>query len=482
MQWDPRNGWRVGGSQHFRSIGGFVDDLRLFPNATLSAFNSSSDFEQVTRVGGPVTALRSLLSSPFDASDSPLSGCERQRPAVQPPTCPWRAYGGPYVPGRSRKLPPWGRSCRELQARLLRRLFFNPPAPARVATCTATAAPAWVTAALDIAHGKRWPPMPTCPARGRGSGVLSAGGVATVEFFAMDAINARVAQGWRGVMEHAVNISRASQSRASLCTAARMHRAAAAAGVADAHYHLAVAYSVGLAVPRNRTMAIAHLLRGAQQDVTLAQMALGFRHRHGLGVSADPDAAFAYYEHASQRAVHDQANVAAAAEHLAETVYLDNAAALRNNVGQNADMLEYLDYAAANGDVHAQADLAHLHYWGTQGVARDLPRAMDLLQRAAHAGNAAAQFSLGVMYRNGQGGLPKDNETSFSLFQEAAAQDHPGALNALGVHYLRDGGNATLALEYMKRASAQGSTDATFNLANMYRGHMPMVGKTYAAF
>lgn len=466
MQWDPRGAWRIGGSAHFPSISGFVHDVRLFPNSTLRAFEPDSDFHQVTRMAGAGLAQQSLLLA-AGAGEIPLAGCSSRSalasgPQWAVPGCPAPRYGAGTLPPRSARRRATSQSA--LRDRIQRRLFFDAQPPAgRVRACAAPTS--WSGERLPASTAPTW--MPTCP-----RSPPSVGGC-------FDEARGRDAtlRHWTEVSARAVNVSLASQARRSLCAAARLHRAAARGGAGESHYHLALAHAAGLGVRRNASAAVAHLLRGAQQGVTLAQMALAFRHRHGLGLPVDPDAAYAYYEGGVRRAVADQANLSSAG-HLAEEVYLDNDAALQNNVGQNADMLEYLDYAAANGDARAQADLGHLHYWGAQGVARDVPRAVELLRRGAEGGDAAAQFSLGVMYRNGQGGLPRDNETSFRLFQRAAGQNHSGALNAMGVHYLQEGGNVTKAVEYMEMASAQGSADATFNLANMYRGHVPRANVT----
>jgi TPR repeat protein len=125
---------------------------------------------------------------------------------------------------------------------------------------------------------------------------------------------------------------------------------------------------------------------------------------------------------------------------------------------------------AAPGDARAELSLGKALLLGTGGVARDYPRALQLLRQSADKGNAAAAYYLGVMYRSGYGtaidttqaahwfdraarheipaamfmlanayregdGVPRDEARALALYQDAAEHELPEAVQALAMAY-----------------------------------------------
>ena len=87
------------------------------------------------------------------------------------------------------------------------------------------------------------------------------------------------------------------------------------------------------------------------------------------------------------------------------------------------------DDAQAVNDLGAMR-LAARSYEHGEGVARDLPRAVQLYCDAARAGDPESQFSLGWIYANGRG-VVRDDPTAAYYFVLAAGQGHSHAQRML---------------------------------------------------
>ena len=87
------------------------------------------------------------------------------------------------------------------------------------------------------------------------------------------------------------------------------------------------------------------------------------------------------------------------------------------------------DDAQAVNDFGAMR-LAARSYEHGEGVARDLPRAVQLYCDAARAGDPESQFSLGWIYANGRG-VVRDDPTAAYYFVLAAGQGHSHAQRML---------------------------------------------------
>ncbi len=100
----------------------------------------------------------------------------------------------------------------------------------------------------------------------------------------------------------------------------------------------------------------------------------------------------------------------------------------------------------------------------------DYATALIELQPLADQGHSGAQVLLGEMYLIGMG-TPQDDQRALEWFRKAAAQGEAIAQNNLGVMY--QGGRAALppddrqAVEWYRKAAAQGYAPAQYNLGNM---------------
>jgi TPR repeat protein len=89
---------------------------------------------------------------------------------------------------------------------------------------------------------------------------------------------------------------------------------------------------------------------------------------------------------------------------------------------------------AAADDARAQAGLAKLYYSGLGVLHKDYAGALYWGEKAARNGEARAQYVLGTMYREGEG-VKKDLPRAVGLLQKAADQNHPWAQYDLGLMY-----------------------------------------------
>jgi len=70
--------------------------------------------------------------------------------------------------------------------------------------------------------------------------------------------------------------------------------------------------------------------------------------------------------------------------------------------------------------------LGGMHFFGTQGVARDAAQARQWFTRAAQAGDAQGMMDLAQMCANAQGG-PPDRDAAIRWWLAAAKAGHPQA-------------------------------------------------------
>jgi len=85
-----------------------------------------------------------------------------------------------------------------------------------------------------------------------------------------------------------------------------------------------------------------------------------------------------------------------------------------------------LKEAAENGHVPSQARLGYYYVVGDEGIKRDLPKGLALVQKAAEQGNAEAQDFLGTLHRSGIG-VPQDYAEAAELYRKAVAQGYEKA-------------------------------------------------------
>ena len=137
--------------------------------------------------------------------------------------------------------------------------------------------------------------------------------------------------------------------------------------------------------------------------------------------------------------------------------------------GNPHDAAELHQKAAGAGYIAANLSLARLYELG-DGVAKDLAKAREHVDRAADAGNVNALIELARYYRDGVG-VPRDTSRTIQYLKKAVDRGSPVAMNDLGWHY-RDGigleSNEREALLWFQRAANLGNLWAMRNIGALY--------------
>lgn len=130
---------------------------------------------------------------------------------------------------------------------------------------------------------------------------------------------------------------------------------------------------------------------------------------------------------------------------------------------------EALRQAAADGDAHAQFEVAAIYTEG-RAISQDLAEAAKWYERAAAHGFAPAQYRLGNLYEAGTG-VEKNLETAKLWYQRAAESGNRMAMHNLAALYA--GGQLgeqqfEQAAQWFEQAANRGMTDSQFNLGMLY--------------
>jgi len=121
-----------------------------------------------------------------------------------------------------------------------------------------------------------------------------------------------------------------------------------------------------------------------------------------------------------------------------------------------------LEAFAARGHLKANEQLGEQLLRG-EGVARDVPRALALLERAARGGLGGAALTLGLAYEEGKA-VPKDPLRAFDYYRAAAAAGSAEACFNLGAAYVEGRGvkrDQTEGLAWLILAGQRGAEPAT---------------------
>jgi SEL1 protein len=228
--------------------------------------------------------------------------------------------------------------------------------------------------------------------------------------------------------------------------------------------------------------AVLHLYFAAMGGDAPAQLALGTKHLYGRGVPKKCTAGVVYLQAAAQAAV--QSVEDRGQENIVESILLSEQisdglsgrrARRRNGNGGGDgdglqdDIVQYLSYAARNGDDSAQTSLGEIFYFGIRGIRRDAVKARKYFELSAKQGNERAMAMLGHMYTRGHG-VEADNATALSWFEKSIEKDGKTAHAHLGMFYLFGLGvkrNVTKARVHFQHAANGGEAGAMHGLGVM---------------
>ena len=187
-------------------------------------------------------------------------------------------------------------------------------------------------------------------------------------------------------------------------------KVAAENGHAEAAYRLALAYQLGQGLEQDNTQAARWYTQAAQAHHAKAQRSLGAMYEGGYGVKQNFQQAYAWYKRAAAQGLPDAQlrlgtiffeGRGVKADRVQAQHWIRKSAEAGNHNAQLAlgvmlaeidpqDSARWYQRSADQGNVSAKQNLALIYFSG-QGVERDLPKALMLVDEAIESGNYASQ-------------------------------------------------------------------------------------------
>ena len=122
------------------------------------------------------------------------------------------------------------------------------------------------------------------------------------------------------------------------------------------------------------------------------------------------------------------------------------------------------------GDAVAIKHLGEKYYYGELGLAKDVPRAIELWTQAAELGSLNAHFSLGSAFFFGDV-VDEDKPRGIHHFQQAAMKGHAISRGFLGVDEY-ESGNYEVAVQHLVISAKMGLEHSLDGVMDMFRdGH-----------
>ena len=120
----------------------------------------------------------------------------------------------------------------------------------------------------------------------------------------------------------------------------------------------------------------------------------------------------------------------------------------------NVSALAMIRKRVNKGDAEASKTLGDKYCLGGLGMAKDVPRAIDLYTQAAELGSVVAHNDLGFAYYNGDG-VQEDKPRAIHHWQQGAMKGHALSRHALGIAE-DENGNYELAVRHFMISAKMG--------------------------
>ena len=261
------------------------------------------------------------------------------------------------------------------------------------------------------------------------------------------------------------------------CAFVQLYNESARLGNATAQFRFAVITNAHSPCTQRKAAEVLWLLHfAATGGHRGAQLAVGYRYLHGVGVEQSCERAARWYQIAANSVVDDLRARGMLAYRSREAMGVHAAAARTDATwmtSSGSHLLSMYQHAIdRDGDaetvVGATMLMGRALYYGLRGAAVDHARAAGFFEAARARGHRPASRALAHMYLCGHG-VPQSNETALAYFREAG--DDGEAKNGLGVMQLTGAGaspNPKRALELIRAAAAADSVAAHYNLAVLH--------------
>lgn len=201
-----------------------------------------------------------------------------------------------------------------------------------------------------------------------------------------------------------------------------------------------VCYDEGIGVKQDKVAAFRWYLRAAENGDAVSEGNVGMCYAQGEGVQENIEQAVKWL----QKAV-DDGNTAA--KGMLGLYYLKGEGGLTADAVKAAALIKD---SAEQGDVFSQFIMGGLYLNG-KGVEKNVSKAFSLYLKAANKGLAAAQHEVGECYFSGVG-VEKDQRAAFGWYKKAAEKDNAQS-------------QAAVAFCYLIGAGVSKDTDETYNWA-----------------
>ncbi len=232
-------------------------------------------------------------------------------------------------------------------------------------------------------------------------------------------------------------------------------RESAEIGTSLAQYYLGRLHLAGAVVARDDALTIAWFMKAAEQGYVPAMHDLAVVLERAPGALRDVPAAARWYQAAADKGH-------APAQTNLGVLYQDGMGVSRN-LPLAAELFRK---AAIQGEVRAQHNLGKLHLDGN-GVPQDYAEARRWFEAAAAKNDGAALFSLAKLYASGHS-VPKDIDRAAALTRQASQRNYAPAQYMHALSFLvRRPPDEGEVVRWLKRAAAQGYTDAEYSLGVM---------------
>ncbi|EJK45464.1 hypothetical protein THAOC_35919 [Thalassiosira oceanica] len=132
----------------------------------------------------------------------------------------------------------------------------------------------------------------------------------------------------------------------------------------------------------------------------------------------------------------------------------------------DASALAMIQKRVSKGDADALYNLGCKYFHGELGLAKDVPRAIELWTEAAELGSLEAHYQLGVTYYAGDG-VQEDKPRGVRHCQEAAMKGHVESRHNLGIDTFKNG-NCELAVQHWMLSAKMGKEDSLNDIKKMF--------------
>ena len=132
----------------------------------------------------------------------------------------------------------------------------------------------------------------------------------------------------------------------------------------------------------------------------------------------------------------------------------DNASTLAMIKKRDASTVEKIKKRVDKGDAEAINHLGSKYYFGSLGLTKDIPRAIELWTEAAELGSLDAHYHLGAVYFHGDG-VEEDKPRGIQHWEQAAMKGHFNSRHNLGGLELHKG-NYELAVRHWMISAKMG--------------------------